>query len=384
MIKRGTTVMNCSDGQQLESVGRIADWDKQVVQWSAADIVADGEIVPDAPGIYIFRDSTGYLYIGEASSLKHRVNQHLDHSDRKSLACTTKSGRSRVGGCREEPDAGTIGVPAWTGRTAVDPGGFHRVRRRPRRRGCHEPSRPSISDPRSRAKRWQSSCAVFSAAASDRAIRSLRSNCARILATLPRMRIAILGSGAVGGYFGGRLAQAGAEVAFIARGEQLAALQSRGLQIHSPLGDTHIRDIHATNDPESVGPVDVVLFSGEAVRHRLGAWPAAAASRPADTRHPAAEWRGRRGRAYARRRTHTRRRRHDLCRRRRQRAWRHPAHRHGPADCRPGQLHPGPSLRAASKSFTPSAHRAGFDIVLSDWIIVDIWAKFVPPRSSAR
>lgn len=75
------------------------------------------------------------------------------------------------------------------------------------------------------------------------------------------MRIAILGSGAVGGYFGGRLAQAGAEVAFIARGEQLAALRLRGLQIHSPLGDTHIRDIHATSDPESIGPVDVVLFS---------------------------------------------------------------------------------------------------------------------------
>ncbi len=71
---------------QPELVVRIADWDKQVVQWPAADIVADGKLVPDAPGIYIFRDSTGYLYIGEASSLKHRVNQHLDHSDRKSLA----------------------------------------------------------------------------------------------------------------------------------------------------------------------------------------------------------------------------------------------------------------------------------------------------------
>jgi predicted GIY-YIG superfamily endonuclease len=71
---------------QPELVVRVADWDKEVLQLSAADIVSNGELVSDAPGIYIFRDSTGYLYIGESSSLKHRVNQHLDHSDRKSLA----------------------------------------------------------------------------------------------------------------------------------------------------------------------------------------------------------------------------------------------------------------------------------------------------------
>ncbi len=75
------------------------------------------------------------------------------------------------------------------------------------------------------------------------------------------MRIAILGSGAVGGYFGGRLAEAGADVAFIARGEQLAALRSQGLHIRSPLGDLHLREVNATDDPAAVGPVDIVFFS---------------------------------------------------------------------------------------------------------------------------
>jgi predicted GIY-YIG superfamily endonuclease len=65
---------------------RIADWNKQVLTFAAADIVADGKKVPDAPGIYIFRDATGYLYIGESSNLRQRVNQHLDRSDRQSLA----------------------------------------------------------------------------------------------------------------------------------------------------------------------------------------------------------------------------------------------------------------------------------------------------------
>ena len=49
-------------------------------------IVKKPEIVPTRPGIYIFRDESGYLYIGESSNLRLRVEKHLDHSDRKSLA----------------------------------------------------------------------------------------------------------------------------------------------------------------------------------------------------------------------------------------------------------------------------------------------------------
>ena len=57
------------------------------------------------------------------------------------------------------------------------------------------------------------------------------------------MRIAIVGSGGVGGYFGGRLAAAGTEVVFIARGAHLAALRTRGLRIESPLGDVHLPSV---------------------------------------------------------------------------------------------------------------------------------------------
>src|SRR5215831_16647597 len=54
------------------------------------------------------------------------------------------------------------------------------------------------------------------------------------------MRIAIMGSGGVGGYFGGRLAAAGVDVAFIARGAHLDAMRARGLHIRSPKGDMHV------------------------------------------------------------------------------------------------------------------------------------------------
>jgi 2-dehydropantoate 2-reductase len=75
------------------------------------------------------------------------------------------------------------------------------------------------------------------------------------------MRIAILGSGGVGGYFGGRLVATGTDVSFIARGAHLAALRERGLRIESPRGDIHVPRVTATDDPAEVGPVDIVFFS---------------------------------------------------------------------------------------------------------------------------
>ena len=75
------------------------------------------------------------------------------------------------------------------------------------------------------------------------------------------MRIAIMAAGAVGGYFGARLAAAGNEVSFVARGMQLDALRTRGLRVESPLGDIHIRPARATSDPREIGAVDIVLFA---------------------------------------------------------------------------------------------------------------------------
>lgn len=78
------------------------------------------------------------------------------------------------------------------------------------------------------------------------------------------MRIAVVGAGAVGGYFGGRLAEAGEDVLFIARGKHLAALQKDGLRITSPKGDAHLRSVKATDRPGEVGPVDAVLVGVKA------------------------------------------------------------------------------------------------------------------------
>lgn len=75
------------------------------------------------------------------------------------------------------------------------------------------------------------------------------------------MKIAVFGAGAVGAYFGGRLAAAGEEVAFLARGRQLEALRRDGLSIASPKGDIHLEDPVASDRAEAIGPVDVVLFA---------------------------------------------------------------------------------------------------------------------------
>jgi 2-dehydropantoate 2-reductase len=75
------------------------------------------------------------------------------------------------------------------------------------------------------------------------------------------MRIAIVGSGGVGGYFGGRLAAAGSDVAFLARGAHLDALRTSGLRIESPNGNLQLPRVTATSDPAEIGAVDVVLFA---------------------------------------------------------------------------------------------------------------------------
>jgi 2-dehydropantoate 2-reductase len=75
------------------------------------------------------------------------------------------------------------------------------------------------------------------------------------------MRIAVMGTGGVGGYFGGRLAAAGQDVSFIARGAHLEALQRNGLRITSALGDATIAPAQASDDPAAIGPVDLVIFT---------------------------------------------------------------------------------------------------------------------------
>src|ERR1043166_4188983 len=75
------------------------------------------------------------------------------------------------------------------------------------------------------------------------------------------MRIVVLGAGGVGGYFGGRLAHAGTDITFFARGATLDALRTRGLRVESIKGDIEVPKVNATDDATSIGKVDAVLLA---------------------------------------------------------------------------------------------------------------------------
>jgi len=74
------------------------------------------------------------------------------------------------------------------------------------------------------------------------------------------MRIAVIGAGGVGGGFGAALAKAGADVTFVARGKHLDAMLTHGLLVKGGRGETHLVPTKATDDPASIGNVDIVLF----------------------------------------------------------------------------------------------------------------------------
>src|SRR5688500_18965211 len=74
------------------------------------------------------------------------------------------------------------------------------------------------------------------------------------------MRIAVMGTGGVGGYFGAKLALAGNDVTFVARGRHLEAIRRGGLRVASESTPMHVRDANVTDDPASIAPVDAVMF----------------------------------------------------------------------------------------------------------------------------
>jgi 2-dehydropantoate 2-reductase len=93
------------------------------------------------------------------------------------------------------------------------------------------------------------------------------------------MRIAVIGAGGVGGAFGVALAKAGGDVTFVARGAHLAAMRTSGLRVLGPRGDVHLSPTQATDEPASIGTVDLVLFcvklwdvesAGAAIRPLVG------------------------------------------------------------------------------------------------------------------
>jgi len=78
------------------------------------------------------------------------------------------------------------------------------------------------------------------------------------------MKFAIFGTGGVGGYFGGKLGQAGEDVTFIARGKHLEAIQASGLRVDSISGDFVIQPANVTDSPQSIGVVDVIVLATKA------------------------------------------------------------------------------------------------------------------------
>lgn len=75
------------------------------------------------------------------------------------------------------------------------------------------------------------------------------------------MKIGIIGAGGVGGFFGAKLANSGQDVVFIQRGPHLKAMQANGLRVESKLGDVDLPEVHATDDPTTVGALDIVLIT---------------------------------------------------------------------------------------------------------------------------
>jgi 2-dehydropantoate 2-reductase len=75
------------------------------------------------------------------------------------------------------------------------------------------------------------------------------------------MKIAFMGAGGVGGLIGARLAQAGCDVSFVARGAHLAAMRKEGLRLESSVGDIHLPKVRVTDDPSTLGKVDLVIFA---------------------------------------------------------------------------------------------------------------------------
>ena len=78
------------------------------------------------------------------------------------------------------------------------------------------------------------------------------------------MKIAVFGAGGIGGYLAGRLAESGEDIAIIARGEHLHAIRTNGLRVDSIKGDFVANPSIATDNPEDVGPVDVVILGVKA------------------------------------------------------------------------------------------------------------------------
>ncbi len=86
LLRKAALGLRKSRRLRPEFVVRVADWGRTVSVFTVDQLRARPELAPIGPGIYIFRDSTGYLYVGESDNLRKRLQKHVQDSDRRSLA----------------------------------------------------------------------------------------------------------------------------------------------------------------------------------------------------------------------------------------------------------------------------------------------------------
>ncbi|MEZ6091338.1 MAG: nucleotide excision repair endonuclease [Pirellulaceae bacterium] len=85
-VRKAVLQLRKSRRLKPELVLRVADWQKEVKVSPLLDVRSDLQAIPTGPGVYLFRDATGYIYIGEAINLRNRLTEHLKESDRRRLA----------------------------------------------------------------------------------------------------------------------------------------------------------------------------------------------------------------------------------------------------------------------------------------------------------
>ena len=98
---------------QPELLIRVADWERRVLVLSVAELVARPSLIPREPGVYLFFDATGYLYIGEAANIRQRLREHLGGSDRHNLAYyLAQQGLTKESGVYVEVHSFAVDSPA--------------------------------------------------------------------------------------------------------------------------------------------------------------------------------------------------------------------------------------------------------------------------------
>ena len=100
------------------------------------------------------------------------------------------------------------------------------------------------------------------------------------------MRIYVVGSGGIGGYFGGLLARAGRDVTFLARGSHLEALRAEGLRVRSVIGESHVKPVRVVGDVAEIREPDLILFAVKTYSTEEVARPLAAVAGPGTRSSP--------------------------------------------------------------------------------------------------